>query len=631
MALTINTNMSALQAQSSLNQASKALQQNQERLSTGLRINSAADDAAGLSISKRMTAQIKGMDQAVMNANQGMNMLQTAEGGLDEMTNIMQRMRELAVQASDDSTTASDRADLNAEYQEKLAELDRIAEATEYNSQKLLNGTLGETTFQVGANTGSENKLSIDLSESMETKNIGQTKEYGGDMELKDGCGAAAIGDGTMAINGQKLNVSQHVTQEYQADMDAHLINKGHNQTSAYALAQEINSRDDINANATAKNSFTSPNTGVKAKITASASATAAGTDTATAKGTGQYTLRINNFNVLKTEVTNSVTAQVKNGDSTTITATVSIGNETIVGAVNNMSETLGVTAQTTDQGGKIKLNNLDGGNIKLTERAGTATTTANVFESGGSAANTDGAGRTNTPLAVFNNTSLQAGTTLVTTGGTAAITGTMYDSNATGILQGAGDGAATVVRGTLQLSADSAFTMADLNTNGAGTTVGTTNVTTALATGTIAGTTDFTRNINTTNTGNYETIGGNTTGAKIYNFENPGQQSSYLESTSVSTVDKAQKAINRLDSALNDINSQRANLGANMNRMQNSINNLNNSVENLTSARSTIQDADIAKESSEMTQNNIRRQAASSILAQANQNPQVALQLLGG
>jgi flagellin len=154
MALTINTNISSLVAQNSLRLASDALNKNQLRLSTGLRINSAADDAAGLSISKRMTAQIRGLNQAIRNAYDGISMMQTAEGNMEEMMNILQRLRELAVQASN-ALTDSDREDLNQEYQQKLQELDRIVDSAEFNGLKLLDGSTGKVTFQIGPNTSS--------------------------------------------------------------------------------------------------------------------------------------------------------------------------------------------------------------------------------------------------------------------------------------------------------------------------------------------------------------------------------------------------------------------------------------------------------------------------------------------
>lgn len=164
----INTNVKAMVAQNSMNVNNRALSTSMEQLSTGKRINSAKDDAAGLAISSRMTAQIRGLNQAVRNANDGITLLQTAEGATIEMSNMLQRMRELAVQSANDTNTQDDRNYLNLEYQQLMKEITRIAGNTEWNGMNLLNntdvgvsGTVGDVgnnvrnvKFQVGANSG---------------------------------------------------------------------------------------------------------------------------------------------------------------------------------------------------------------------------------------------------------------------------------------------------------------------------------------------------------------------------------------------------------------------------------------------------------------------------------------------
>jgi flagellin len=137
----INTNIKSLVSQNALNYNSKALAQAMQQLSTGKRINSAADDAAGLAISSRMTSQIKGLDQAVRNANDGISLLQTAEGALIEVTNMMQRMRELSVQSANDTNTVSDRTSLNLEYGQLMQEINRIAQNTQWNGMSIMNNT----------------------------------------------------------------------------------------------------------------------------------------------------------------------------------------------------------------------------------------------------------------------------------------------------------------------------------------------------------------------------------------------------------------------------------------------------------------------------------------------------------
>ncbi|KAF0178035.1 MAG: flagellin/flagellar hook associated protein [Nitrospirae bacterium] len=154
MALTINTNMFSLNAQRNLTSSQGPLGTALQRLSSGLRINSAKDDAAGLAIANRFTTQIRGLNQAVRNANDGISLSQTAEGALVETTNNLQRIRELAVQSSNATNSNSDRAAIQAEVQELLNEIDRVADQTQFNGVKLIDGSFSGAVFQVGANAG---------------------------------------------------------------------------------------------------------------------------------------------------------------------------------------------------------------------------------------------------------------------------------------------------------------------------------------------------------------------------------------------------------------------------------------------------------------------------------------------
>jgi len=150
MPLVINTNVAALNSQRQLVKSGNDQSEAMERLSSGKRINTAADDAAGLAIANRQTSQIRGLNQAIRNANDGVSLIQTAEGALDETTNILQRMRELAIQSANGIYSDADRATLDAEVQQLKAELDRISETTSFNGQKVLDGTLGEVELQIG-------------------------------------------------------------------------------------------------------------------------------------------------------------------------------------------------------------------------------------------------------------------------------------------------------------------------------------------------------------------------------------------------------------------------------------------------------------------------------------------------
>ena len=155
----INTNVNSLVAQNAVTTNARSLSKAMEQLSTGKRINGAKDDAAGLSISQIMTAQIRGLNQAVRNANDGISLLQTADGAMIEQTNMMQRMRELAVQASSDTVTPDQKAYLNSEYQSLLTEIDRVGTATQWNGKNLLDGSGGKLSdgtyvFHIGSNSG---------------------------------------------------------------------------------------------------------------------------------------------------------------------------------------------------------------------------------------------------------------------------------------------------------------------------------------------------------------------------------------------------------------------------------------------------------------------------------------------
>ncbi len=178
MAQSINTNVASLNAQRNLNRSQGLLNQSLERLSTGLRINSAKDDAAGLAISERFTTQIRGLNQAVRNASDGISLAQTTESALGELTNNLQRIRELAVQSVNATNSASDRTALNAEVLERVAEIDRIAKQTNFNGVKVLDGSFGTATFQVGANVG--DTIAVSLTTDVTASAIGTVNTIGG-------------------------------------------------------------------------------------------------------------------------------------------------------------------------------------------------------------------------------------------------------------------------------------------------------------------------------------------------------------------------------------------------------------------------------------------------------------------
>ncbi len=173
MALTVNVNIPSLNAQRNLNKSQGALATALQRLSSGLRLNSAKDDAAGIAIATRFTTQIRGLNVASRNAADGISLAQTAEGALDEVVNNLQRIRELAVQSANSTNSATDRAALNAEATALIAEIDRVAQNTNFNGVNLLNGTFTSQNFQVGANGGGSNVVSITSISSARTSALG--------------------------------------------------------------------------------------------------------------------------------------------------------------------------------------------------------------------------------------------------------------------------------------------------------------------------------------------------------------------------------------------------------------------------------------------------------------------------
>src|SRR5262245_36839780 len=214
MALVINTNVMSLNAQRNLSTSGSQLATSLQRLSSGLRINSAKDDAAGLAISSRMTTQINGLTQAVRNANDGISLAQTTESALQEVTNNLQRIRELAVQSANATNSDSDRAALDQEVQQRLAEVNRIATQTSFNGRKVLDGSFGNATFQVGANVGET--ISVGLSSSVKTADIGAIASTTGSVDLStvftSGGSAAVAGEWTTAAMNSDFSGANAIT-----------------------------------------------------------------------------------------------------------------------------------------------------------------------------------------------------------------------------------------------------------------------------------------------------------------------------------------------------------------------------------------------------------------------------------
>ncbi|AMA46602.1 flagellin FliC [Pseudomonas entomophila] len=237
MALTVNTNTTSLGVQKNLNRAADALSTSMTRLSSGLKINSAKDDAAGLQIATRMTSQIRGQTMAIKNANDGISIAQTAEGAMQEQTNILQRMRELAVQSRNDTNSTKDREALNKEFAQMSDELTRIANSTQLNGKNLLDGTAGKMTFQVGSNSGANNQISISLDSGFTA-------------------GALSVDSATVAITGTDSATAEASMNKALSAIDAALqtINttRADLGASQNRLTSTVNNLQNINENAEA-------------------------------------------------------------------------------------------------------------------------------------------------------------------------------------------------------------------------------------------------------------------------------------------------------------------------------------------------------------------------------------------
>ncbi|MFQ5635798.1 MAG: flagellin [Gammaproteobacteria bacterium] len=361
----VNTNVMSLNAQRNLSRSDNLLSTSLQRLSSGLRINSAKDDAAGLAIATRFSTQIRGLNQAVRNANDGISLAQTAESALDELTNNLQRIRELAVQSANATNSASDRAALDQEVQQRIAEVNRIAAQTSFNGQKVLDGTFGSAQFQVGANVGET--ITVNLTTGVRADQIGQIATATSDSV--GGVSANALTDGSVTIAvGTGLAVG----------IGATTAGTGQGQTvdSAYAKLQSINAAGVSGLTATATNT----QTGAFATVSS-------------AGGTSTYNLTINGSAIY------SGTGNIADGGSLTAAD--------VVAQINLFSAQTGVSASVT--GTNVTLTGADGRNIDVTETIANGTGTASGT---GLAATQEGITRGTITLSAAENITLGGATT---------------------------------------------------------------------------------------------------------------------------------------------------------------------------------------------------------------------------
>ncbi|GAB1718833.1 MAG: Flagellin-like protein [Nitrosospira sp.] len=282
MAAIINTNVVSLNAQRNLTSSQNALATSLQRLSSGLRINSAKDDAAGLAISERMSSQIRGLNQAARNANDGISMAQTAEGALGEIGNNLQRIRELAVQSRNASNSASDRQALNNEVQQLKSEIDRVSSSTSFNGIKLIDGSFTNQSFQVGANVGET--ITISNLVDAQSSSLGTSTSSTANVTGVAATAFTAITAGDLTVNGVSVGaVAAGGNAATQGANIAAAINTVSSTTNVTATADAAGkvTLNNISGSTTvvafAGASATTATTGLTAGTTAVTTATAAG------------------------------------------------------------------------------------------------------------------------------------------------------------------------------------------------------------------------------------------------------------------------------------------------------------------------------------------------------------------
>ena len=506
----INTNISAVAAQNSLRTSGLNQTTAMERLSSGVRINSAKDDAAGLAISTRMTANIRGLAAAIRNANDGISLTQTAEGSLASIGDNLQRIRELAVQSANSSNNATDRAALHAEASQLVSEIDRIAANATFNGIKLLDGSYQDQNLQVGSGNEANDRISISIASAKSSSlGVGGGSSYSTVVNggaAPTAVGATALLSGALALNGFVVGA---------ASTDG--VSSTGSDSSGLAVAAAINA--------------VSGQSGVMASVQKTVTAgTAVGATAATGFG-----------------VTLAAGAVSINGVSIGAidAATSAVGRAAqMAAAINAKSGQTGVIAEFSTSDGAVKLTATDGRNIAIDVKS-----TATAISS--------------------------------------AMTGLSHTIGTT-----SGSAVTTVTRSSVKLSSSNASGITVEGLTAAG-----------LAAAGLTGVTSYTASTATAGAG--------------------------VSTVDLTTATGSQTALSTLDKAINTITDARASMGAYQNRLTASIANLESSSMNLQASRSRILDTDYAKETTNLAKSQIIQQAATAMLAQANQSAQSVLSLL--
>ena len=578
----INHNISSINTNRLLAGNNGATSKSLEKLSSGLAVNRAGDNAAGLAISEKMRGQIRGLNQATSNANDGISLIQTAEGGLNETHSILQRMRELAVQSANDTNTEADRAEIQKEVEQLTKEITRISTDTEFNTRKLLDGSLAakidDSTFDAGTTGATAADVSIAAG-----ANLTADGEYTIKIEnFVQGDNHEASGLTATIDNQSTLNTYADAAKTITFDGT-----KWNDGTSDYANAAALKTATGIELGANA------PAKGDKIEVSKYTAAGAAGTATLTKTNPSSLALTSvdgDTSGSIKMSISVDLAgASATTADATTTTKasyTLTIGGQTAkVELADN---------QTYDAEGLANL--FDGKKITIDGQELTASVTGTVVK-------------------------FEAASALDGTATTGNATGAWADGATAGAA--AVDAKITVSAPAVTNGTDDKYDVTITGPNSEAVPTSAFNLKGITADGTMKVA------VKTADAALTFHIGANSGQSTKLTVQDMGAKSLGVEGVDLTTQASADAAITTIDNAINTVSAQRAALGAMQNRLEHTINNLGTSSENLSAAESQIRDVDMAEEMSNYTKNNILVQAATSMLAQANQQPQSVLSLL--
>ncbi|MCH4869367.1 flagellin [Pseudomonas sp. TMW22089] len=572
MALSVNTNVTSQTVQKNLNKAGDSLSTSMTRLSSGLKINSAKDDAAGMQIANRLTSQVKGMTVAIANANNGSSIAQTAEGAMQESTNILQRLRELALQSANGDKSADDRASLQQEFTAKVGELTRISSTTTFGGRNLLDGSFQNQSFQVGADANQTISFGMtDISATGLKGSFGEANATGGITQL-----AAKVTGGAIDLSGTTTPNTLATAAAYATPTADQVLTFGGASTGSVTLT----SAEDSAAKAADKINLSSGTTGITAKENAGKlelSSTAAFTVSSSIAGNFATAATASAAGTPVTGLAKDADINV-NGTKISLTAGMKLeGTGGVIETINAQTTAAGKTGVTASaQDGRLVLTSQDGKAVSLTDQADTPEGKGALAQLGLAA------GKTEAKLTADTSVTMNGVEVKFKKGDSMDSIVSSINSASTGVT------ASKNADNTLKLFSTKDITVGD---GSAGTGLDSLGLT-----------------AKTTSSNTVETS---------------------VASLSILSAEGAQQSIQALTGAIQQIDTQRSELGAVQNRFDSTVSNLQSISENSTAARGRVQDTDFASEAAELTKQQTLQQAATAILSQANQLPSAVMKLL--